>query len=33
MQWCTPLSAAVSTIPPASPTSSAPGIVSFGIDQ
>src|SRR3954468_8878596 len=33
MQWCTPLSATVSTMPAESPTSSAPGIVSLGIDQ
>ncbi len=32
-QWCTPFSAIVSTMPPESPTSSAPGIDSFGIDQ
>ena len=33
MQWWTPLSATVSTMPAESPTSSAPGIVSLGIDQ
>ena len=33
MQWWTPFSATVSTMPPASPTSTAPGIESFGIDQ
>ena len=32
-EWCTPFSATVSTIPAESPTSSAPGIVSFGIDH
>src|SRR3954452_3421411 len=33
MQWCTPFSATVSTMPAASPASSAPGIDSLGIDQ
>ena len=33
IEWWTPFSAAVSTMPPASPTSTAPGIDSFGIDQ
>ena len=33
MLWCTPFSATVSTMPAASPTITAPGIDSFGIDQ
>ena len=33
IEWWTPLSATVSTMPPESPTSTAPGIESLGIDQ